>query len=192
MIKETNVTIDYLKATNGKFDLETIFILELKEKNITKLNAIIKCKNLTFLNLSKNKLSSIIGIEVLKELTFLDLSFNQIFSLDGLENLTKLKFLRLQGNKVDKQKDLLKLKGLSKLEKLFFQDVSHNEITSNPICKIPNYRSEIFKSCLNLKMLDGIKKDFEVFSISVENVVPNEQKLEPINFNFKDSKNFKF
>ena len=35
MIKETNVTNEYLKAISTKFDIETIFIINLSEKCFT-------------------------------------------------------------------------------------------------------------------------------------------------------------
>jgi internalin A len=109
MMKENNCSPEFLKAVSGKFELETVFILNLAEKNIFKMNAILKCKNLVSLNLSKNKLTSISGIENLPELIFLDLSFNQLISIDGLEFLTKVKHLKLQGNKIDKPKNVINL-----------------------------------------------------------------------------------
>lgn len=33
MIKETNASVDYIKAISGKFDLETIFVLNLQDKS---------------------------------------------------------------------------------------------------------------------------------------------------------------
>lgn len=49
---------------------------------------------------------------------------------------------------------------MNNLQKIFFQEVNTNGM--NPICKISNYRAEIFKTFPNLKTLDGIKKEFEV------------------------------
>ncbi len=34
MIKELNLSVDYLKAVSGKFDVETIFYISLPEKSI--------------------------------------------------------------------------------------------------------------------------------------------------------------
>lgn len=50
---------------------------------------------------------------------------------------------------------------MSNLSKLWFQEV--NGTGANPICKIDNYKNEMFKTFQNLKSLDGIKKEFEVF-----------------------------
>jgi internalin A len=121
MIKETNATKEYLKAITGKFDIETIFVLNLKEKNLTKPNAIVLCLNLTVLNLSYNKLNSVSGMGALKDLKFLDLSYNQITNIDDLEYLSGLKNLKLQGNKIDMPKNFAqRFKNLVYLEKLAF------------------------------------------------------------------------
>lgn len=193
MIKETNVTSDYIKAISGKFDLEAVFLLDLREKSISKLKDILKCKNLVFLNLSNNKITNIAGIEGFKELSYLDLSYNQISNIDGIDFLIKLKHLKLQGNKIEKPKSFAKFSALINLEKLFFQEVSQNESCSNPICKITNYRTEIFKIFINLKSLDGIRKHLEVLFQDTDSIVENDNKIDPkdFNFNFKESKKFK-
>ncbi len=46
------------------------------------------------------------------------------------------------------------------LQKLFFQEVSG--AGANPICKIDNYKNEIYKMFSKLHTLDGIKKEYEV------------------------------
>jgi hypothetical protein len=191
MIKETNVTTEYVKALTGKFDMETVFLINLNNKNISKINSIVKCKNLVLLNLSTNKLTSISGLENLTELTFLDLSFNNLTSMDGIDCLTKLRHLKLQGNKIDKPKNFnTRFKVLTKMEKLFFQSISQATETRNLICDIPNYRTEIFKLFVNLKSLDGIKKECDIFQ-SCETMdnkdVMNKLDINTFNFNFKES-----
>ena len=162
MIKETNAKKEYLKAITGKFDLETIFVLNLKEKNLTKPTAIVLCLNLTVLNLSYNKLNSVSGMGALKDLKFLDLSYNQITNIDDLEYLSGLKNLKLQGNKIDMPKNFAqRFKNLVCLEKLAFQEFDMNKKSQNPICKIQNYRIEIFSVFVNLKFLDLVRKDSE-------------------------------
>jgi len=47
------------------------------------------------------------------------------------------------------------------LQKLFFQEV--NGSGANPICKMDNYKLEMFKTFPKLHTIDGIKKEFEVF-----------------------------
>ena len=90
--------------------------------------------------------------------------------MEGFEYLMKLKTLKLQGNKIDKSKNVIfkkiffdqfgKFKCLNNLQKLSFQEVNGNGM--NPICKIPNYRSEICKIFSSVKTLDGIKKEYDV------------------------------
>jgi hypothetical protein len=162
MIKETNATKEYLKAITGKFDLESIFVLNLKEKNLAKLNAVILCINLTVLNLSCNKLNSVSGIGALKDLQFLDLSYNQITNIDDLEYLTSLKNLKLQGNKIDMPRNFgQRFKNLVCLEKMAFQEFDMNRKSLNPICKTQNYRNEMFSVFVNLKSLDFVRKESE-------------------------------
>lgn len=190
MIKETNLSDGYLKAISGKFDLDIIFSLNLKDKSINKMNSLIKCKNLVFLNISNNKISNTSGIDGLKELVYLNASFNQLWSMDGIEYLTKLKHLKLAGNKIDYSKNFSKFKSLTNLTKLYFQEVNHNDTTANPICKINDYRNEMFKTFANLKALDGVKKDGEPLCNKLGNSDKDDMKLniEDFSFNFKDSK----
>ena len=52
MIKEVELTDEYLKAITGKFDLQTVFNLELVSKNIGGLGSVPKCTSLLYLDLS--------------------------------------------------------------------------------------------------------------------------------------------
>ena len=196
MIKEINPTKEYLKAITGKFDLETIFVLNLEEKNISKLNGIILCVNLTILNLSSNKLNSVSGISSLKELKYLDLSYNMITNLDDLEYLNNLRLLKLQGNKIEMPKNFnQKFINHIHLEKLSFQQFDMNKKSQNPICKIDNYRNEMFNVFTNLKILDFIKKDSETLIECFKDKHKKNNLLEikeinvsEYNFDFKQSK----
>lgn len=184
MFKETNVSNEHLRAVSGKFDLDTIFILELKDKGIAKLGSIPKCSGLVILNLSWNKLTSLPQIENLTQLAYLDLSFNLLTTFDGIADLTKLKSLKLIGNKIDRPKNLeTKFKGMIALEKLYFQEINQNPDTANPICQMENYRFEMFKAFPNLKSLDGIRKDCECLVIPSYSLDDN-KKLNPDSFNF--------
>jgi hypothetical protein len=49
---------------------------------------------------------------------------------------------------------------LVNLEKLYFQDVSGNN--ANPVCKMDDYREEIFSLVPSIETLDGIMKGYEV------------------------------
>ena len=191
MIKEINPTEEYLKAVTGKFDLETIFSLDLQNKNISKLSAIPNCISLILLNLSKNKISSVSSLSSLVQLNFLDLSFNNIESADGLEKLINLRHLKLHGNKISQFSE--KFGTLKRLEKLTFQIMPYkdnNELnTSNPICKREEYRNNILVLFPKLIMLDGISRNMEPFVIEAEN--DNQELEEKLNidkftFDFSD------
>ena len=113
MNRDTNINVDYLKAVSGKFDLETIFNLDLNGKSktdlitgISKVGSLVQCSNLVFLNLKSNKISSLTGLGSLAQLIILDLSFNMLTTIDSLEEIPKLKYLKLQGNKIDKFKSV--------------------------------------------------------------------------------------
>lgn len=51
---ETKLTPLYVKTYAQKFDYNTIFFLDLKERNIFNVGAIADCHNLQTLDLSKN------------------------------------------------------------------------------------------------------------------------------------------
>ena len=87
MIKEVNLTDEYLKAITGKFDLETVFNLELVNKSIGSLGSIPKCTSLLYLDLSHNNISSINGLDNLDSLVhimFIDLSYNKISNISNI------------------------------------------------------------------------------------------------------------
>jgi hypothetical protein len=188
MIKETVPVDDYLKAITGKFDLETIFTLDLPNKNITKLSSIPLCTSLMFLNLSKNKISQINGLSNLLQLMFLDLSFNLVSSIDALDSLILLKHLKLHGNNIEKISSN-KMGKLVRLETLSFQIMPFKENpdlnTSNPICKGTNYRQNMFDVFNNLKFLDGTSKNNKPFeSPEDDNMNDLLEKVNPDNFTF--------
>ena len=65
MLSKTNLSEDYLKSVTGFFDLETIFDIELNQKNIASLGSLPKCISLVYLDLSQNKISDITEIDSL-------------------------------------------------------------------------------------------------------------------------------
>ena len=50
------------------------------------------------------------------------------------------------------------------IQKVLFQEV--NGFGANPICKMDNYKIEMYKTFPNLQSLDGIKKEYEVLFLS--------------------------
>lgn len=188
MLKEINLSDEYLKAITGKFDLETIFNLDLVNKSLSNLGSIPKCTSLLFLDLSQNKLTSVNGLENLVNIMFLDLSFNEISNISPLSSLKELTNLKLHGNRISGPPPNI-FSGLKKLEKITFQIVPFHDKpevnTSNPICSIDNYREQIFEAIPQIKWLDGIPKEMEPFSIeNDDNSNEIKEKLNPDNFNF--------
>lgn len=195
MIKETNPTEEYLKAVTGKFDLETVFFLELSKKNINRLSAIPNCTSLVLLNLSKNNLSSVSGLSNLKQLNYLDLSFNKISSVDELGQLLFLRHLKLHGNNISSFPSALST--LKRLEKLTFQIMPYKDDkdtnTTNPFCTSDTYRKDMLDLLPNLRMLDGISRDMQPFTVDNEiNLKELEEKLDEKNFNFDFGDKIKF
>ena len=188
MIKEVNLTDEYLKAITGKFDLETVFNLELVNKNISNLGSIPKCVSLLYLDLSHNNISSLYGIEKLVHIMFLDLSYNQLSNISNLKSLRDLINCKLQGNNISAPLPEFFAR-FKKLEKLTFQEAPNQEKpelnTSNPICQSQNYRDNILDSVPQLLWLDGIPRGMEAFSSECEdNDKDLKEKLNPNNFNF--------
>ena len=188
MIKEVNLTDEYLKAVTGKFDLETIFNLELVNKNINNLGSVPKCTSMLYLDLSHNNISSINGIENLVHIMFLDLSYNNISNISNLQYLRDLINCKLQGNNISGPLPAF-FSNYKKLEKLTFHEVPILEKpdinTSNPICDSENYRQEVLDKIPKLMWLDGIPRGMEAFSTEFDdNDNDLKEKLNPNNFNF--------
>lgn len=192
MLSKTNLSDDYLKSVTGFFDLETIFDLELTQKNIATLGSLPKCISLVYLDLSQNKISDITEIDSLIELKFLDLSFNNISNITPLSSLLKLRNLKLQGNNVNGPLPNC-LKNLKKLEQLTFKTVNFEENknlnVSNPICSMNDYRNNVFSCFTNLKWLDNLPKGMEEIDYNYkddEDDMINKIDVDSFNFNFNE------
>ena len=188
MIKDVNLSDEYLKAVTGKFDLETVFNLELVNKGISNLGSIPKCTSLLYLDLNHNNISSINGIQSLVHVMFLDLSFNKISDISYLLPLRDLINCKLQGNNISGPFPAFFAK-MTKLEKLTFYEYhivgKPNVNTSNPLCENANYRQEILDAVPQLMWLDGVPRDMEEFSNEFkEDDKDIKEKLNPDNFNF--------
>ena len=188
MLKEVNLSDEYLKAITGKFDLETVFNLELVNKNISNLGSIPKCTSLLYLDLSHNNLSSIIGIQTLVHIMFLDLSFNNISDISYMHSLRDLINCKLQGNNIHGPIPTF-FAGMKKLEKLTFYEFPINgkpQInTSNPLCESSTYRDDVLNAVPQLMWLDGIPRGMEEFSSEIKDDDNDiKEKLNPNNFNF--------
>lgn len=190
MQKETIPTAEYIKALSCRFDLGTVFNLNLSNKSITKLSAITSCVNLVVLNLSKNNLFSLNDFDKLTKLAMLDISFNQITSVEQLTGLSRLTTLIAQGNQIEIPNNLEKWVGsLKSISKIYFQEISGNN--TNPICFSENYRDNMFKYAKTLRSLDGSPPDINIID-TIKNIdfkVPKEINANQINFDFKSKQN---
>lgn len=75
---ETKLTPLYVKTQAQKFDFKTIFLLDLKQKNISSIGSLTDCTNLQTLDLSRNQLQNITGLERLVSLKILNLAYNKL------------------------------------------------------------------------------------------------------------------
>jgi len=75
---EKKVTSLYLKTHTQKFDLMTIFLLDLSKRQIGTLGSIVECTNLLMLDVSSNGIMVITGIESLVNLRCLNISNNKL------------------------------------------------------------------------------------------------------------------
>jgi len=162
------VTKDYLKKETQEFDLETIFILDLRAKSISDLGCIGSCVNLMHLNLSNNNLNSIMSLRTLHLLERLDISMNKLSALSGLEHLESLKWLNVSGNFLNNIDCLLPLTKNMNLKTLILKD----KLSSNPLMDsltspdITNMLSQL--EILNGESLVGFGSEFNKMCSDME------------------------
>ena len=169
---ETKVTPLYLKTYAQKFDFNTIFFLELAERNIVGIGAISECHNLQTLNLAKNNIQSLSGLDTCIELKFLNLSYNKIQQISALEPLKKLQKLELQGNRISDFKSFPQ--NNTQLRVLYFQEFVMTG--TNPICQMAGYFDKVFKIFPSLLALDGVRKAVEM-SCTMQQALPEEENI---------------
>ena len=124
MEKETKLTPKYLKTVSKKFDLETIFLLQVTGQGVSNIGSIPQCTNLLMLDLSNNKLLMLNGIGACVNLTHLNISYNKISLLDPLKECRELSTCMVQGNRVKDVRTIEALDGLKLLSNLYLQEFS--------------------------------------------------------------------
>ena len=82
---DKKITPLYLKTYTQRFDLMTIFVLDLSKKGFSQIGTLPECTNLMMLDLSNNSLMLITGIEALTSLKHINLSYNKLTQIDGLK-----------------------------------------------------------------------------------------------------------
>jgi len=169
---ETQVDTKFLKLYTNKFDVETIFTLNLQERNISSVGNIPDCSSLILLDLTQNNLRDISGFIKLSKIQVLKLGRNYLTNIDSLKNLTGLISLDLHGNQL-KQKNLQVLAGLPALQTLYLQTLEQK--FKNPVCDDKDYRKNTLQLLPQVKRLDGINKEQD-FTFDAE--LPEIKKLE--------------
>ena len=97
---DKKVTPLYLKTHTQKFDLLTIFLLDLSKKSLGALGSIVECTNLLMLDISYNGIQVLIGIESLTNLKHLNASYNKLTQIDPIKGCVALEKLELMGNQI--------------------------------------------------------------------------------------------
>jgi len=178
------ITERYLKKETQEFDLETIFILNLKSKSINDLGCIGSCVNLIHLNLSNNNLRSVMSLRTLLLLERLDISLNKLSALSGLENLESLKWLNVSGNLLTNIDCLLPLTKNMNLKTLILKD----KLLSNPLLDINTTpRADVISMLSQLEILDGESligygKDFNNTCSDMEGISKEYSNLMNVDF----------
>eukprot|EP00163_Fabomonas_tropica_P010984 TRINITY_DN213_c0_g3_i1.p1 TRINITY_DN213_c0_g3~~TRINITY_DN213_c0_g3_i1.p1 ORF type:complete len:578 (+),score=178.29 TRINITY_DN213_c0_g3_i1:63-1736(+) len=156
--KETVTILDYKDVTTLNFSF----------CNIMKIDNLRGFVQLTKLQLDNNIIDKIQNLDHLVNLEWLDLSFNNLTKIEGLENLTKLTNLTLFNNQIatleglESQKNLETLSignnVLKNLDNLMylrqFRRLRMVNITGNPVCADPEYRSYVLSHLKSIKYLD--------------------------------------
>ena len=119
--KETKLTPLFLKTICQKFDLNTILMLNLQNRNVQGgIGSLGDCGNLLHLNLSHNRVTMLSGIEGCLKLKVLDLSHNKLTTIDALKPCESLERLDLQDNMIKDIKTLERIApNLNKLTVLY-------------------------------------------------------------------------
>ena len=147
-------TIDNLVG----FDMLTKLCLD--NNFITKIAGISHLKQLRWLDLSFNKIRKIEGLSELKNVEDISLYSNKISEIEGLDECPKLQCLSLGNNEVESLDQAIKLRQLRSLKMV--------NLTGNPICREPEYKTTILAYVNNLMYLDYALISAQEFSAARE------------------------
>lgn len=103
-------------------DVVNISTIKGKNKGITDLTGLEKCRALALLDLEGNEIVKLDAIAGLTGIQSLDLTKNKITDIKPIEGLAKLQYVKLTDNQI------ADLSPLSKLEKVTVLDVSNNQV----------------------------------------------------------------
>ena len=166
-----------LDADISKSELESLKELNVHESNISNLDGLQYCINLTSLHLNGEKISDISPISKLTKLTYLYLDADMISDISPISNLKKLVTLYLNRNKIsdispianltnlvelyldqNKISDISPISNLTNLTKLYLADNQISDIS--PIRNLTNlnYLHLDFNNISNIKPLESLTK----------------------------------
>ncbi|NXN97421.1 LRC61 protein, partial [Rhinopomastus cyanomelas] len=148
------ITPQLLKGTTGEFALESILLLRLRGRGISRLGCLGRCLNLEWLDLSDNCIARLAPLASLRCLAVLNLARNRITRLDPLAACTNLQSLNVAGNRLRSLAGLRCLAGLQRLESLRLRDPMAS--LANPLCtRVPTYRAALADMLPGLRAIDG-------------------------------------
>ena len=166
-----------LDADISKSELESLKELNVHESNISNLDGLQYCINLTSLHLNGEKISDISPISKLTKLTYLYLDADMISDISPISNLKKLVTLYLNRNQIsdispianltnlvelyldqNKISDISPISNLTNLTKLYLTDNQISDIS--PIRNLTNlnYLHLDFNNISNIKPLESLTK----------------------------------
>jgi len=93
----TTLDENYLKTVSDKFDLKTIFNLNLSHKNISNIDKIKLLTSIEILDLSYNKITDVSSISQLSSCKVIDISFNPIEFINISEPNYSIEILIMKG-----------------------------------------------------------------------------------------------
>lgn len=99
----------------------------------------------------------------LRALKHVDLSFNKIQKVQGIDSCCSLETLKLVANPISRMQDISGLKGAaSSLTSVMFQGIGGTDRC--PVCLQDEYKKTIYDTLPKLISLDGLHKDFLLFT----------------------------
>ncbi|NXL68788.1 LRC61 protein, partial [Chordeiles acutipennis] len=147
------ITPQLLKATSGEFSLESILLLRLRGRGISRLGCLSLCSSLEWLDLSRNAIAQLGPLAALTALTVLNLAQNRVADLRPLASCRNLQSLNVAGNRLRSLRQLRCLSGLRRLETLRLRDPLAR--LGNPLCARPAYRGAVATLLPTLRAIDG-------------------------------------
>ncbi|KAK2954407.1 hypothetical protein BLNAU_10575 [Blattamonas nauphoetae] len=145
--------IEELRIQTGQFDPACITKVSLLNRKITTLSFLVHLSGLSEINISHNSIESIAPFAQLQKLKILIVDSNLIKSLDGIQHSPCLETLSVAGNPIETLTSISPLQSVKTLRSLCFQ--RHDPSLVCPICKMHEYRQNIFTTLPFLKILDS-------------------------------------